>query len=270
MSKTLNVGLGIDWQPGFQDGLVQNRGSDMVHEIGVACPKCRTSDTAATMVDDGQFQTRSPNCPNCVDGWLFRDPVKVRGLVTSIREQKNVLDVGLAQPGDMQFSPAPGTLATCGASGRRIARGDKLTATWSQPLDDGQTIVRGAAQLGDNPRLANNVNPAEDRLWYEPAEVLWCEDENGIVYQGGTDFLVGPGRVLQWVGEQPSVRTKYVIKYTAYFEWLVFVPPQQRVDKDNRDLGALIFLRRRHVAFLKESPYVQDGDRVSLSSRVSC
>jgi hypothetical protein len=270
MTKSGNMGLGIDFQPGFQDGLVNNRGSDVIHEIGVACPKCRTSDAAANLLGDGQAATRSPNCPNCVDGWLFRNPAKVRGLVTSIRQQKNILDVGIAQPGDMSFSPAPGTLTICGGGGRRIARGDKLTATWSQPLDDGQTVVRGAAHLGDNVRLANNVETGEDRLWYEPAESLWCEDENGIAYQAGTDFSFGPGRVIKWIGEQPAVGTKYVIKYTAYFEWLVFVPPQERVDRDNRDLGPLVLIRRRHIAFLKESPYINAADRVPMSTRVAC
>jgi hypothetical protein len=195
----------------------------------------------------------------------------MRGLATSIRQQKNVHDVGLAQPGDMQFSVVPSELTTsCGTSARRIARGDKFTATWPQPLDDGQTIVRGAATMGENKRFANNVSDDEDRLWYEPASALWCEDEDGQSYNEDTDFILGPGRVIKWVGAKPDVGKKYTLKFTAYFEWLVFMPPQDRVDRDNRDLGPLIMLRRRHVAFINDNPFITDDDRVPLSKRVEC
>lgn len=267
MARNLNVGLGISFQPGFQDGLVSNRGADMIHEIGLACPRCRTSDVHANMLRDGQSQTRSPNCVNCGgDGKIYRSPMLVRGLATSIRQQRNVHDIGEAQPGDMQFSIGPGFFE-CGAGGRRVSRDDKFTATWDQPLDDGQTIIRGAAAMEDNLRLTHNVNPDEDRLWYEPSYALYCEDENGVTYAQDADFVFGPGRVIRWVGNRPSVGTGYTLKYTAYMEWIVWAPPQERIDRDNTDLGPLVFLRRRHVAFINDSPLITDADRQPLSSR---
>lgn len=270
MARNLNVGLGIDFQPGAQTGLINNRGADMIHEIGVACPRCRASDVHANMLRDGQAQTRSPNCLNCGgDGWMFRNPSLVRGLASSIRQQRNVHDVGEAQPGDMQFSVGPGFFG-CGEEQRRVTRDDKFTATWDQPLDEGQTIIRGAASLSDNSRLINNVNPDEDRLWYEPARSLWCEDENGETYTQGGDFVLGPGKVIKWVGKQPDVGTKYSLKYTAYFEWIVWAPPQERVDRNNRDLGPLVFLRKRHVAFINDSPLITESDRVPISTRIAC
>ena len=269
MTRNLNTGLGIDWQPGFQEGLVSNRGSDMIHELGIACPRCRVSDVQATMLRDGQFQTRSPNCMNCGgDGRIYRDPVKVRGLATSIRQQRNVVDVGEVQPGDMQFSIGPGFFG-CGQGGRRISRDDKFIALWDQPLDEGQTIVRGASTLHENKRFVNNVNEDEDRLWYEPATALWCEDENGVTYQLDTDFSFGPGRVIKWIGNQPNVGIGYTLKYTAYFEWIVWAPPQERNERDNRDLGPLVFLRRRHVAYVNDSPLITESDRSPLSARTS-
>lgn len=270
MARNLNVGLGIDFQPGFQEGLVSNRGADMVHEIGVACPKCRTSDATASTIEDGKLSTRSPNCRNCGgDGMLFRSPLVVRGLAVGIRQQRNVHDIGEAQPGDMNFSIGPGFF-DCGAGSRRVSRDDKFTATWDQPLNEGQTIVRGAGKLADNPRLVNNVEEDEDRLWYEPGQALWCEDENGVVYTQNTDFVLGPGRVIRWVGNKPAIRTKYTLNYTAFLEWIVWQPPQERRDRDNRDLGPLVFLRRRHIAFINDSPLITESDRQPLSSRIAC
>jgi hypothetical protein len=189
-------------------------------------------------------------------------------LAVSIRQQRNILDAGVAQPGDMQFSPGPGEAGGCGST-RRVGNGDKFTATWDQPLDDGQTIVRGAAHMDENLRLEFNVNPDEDRLWYEPGSALWCEDEDGVVYKPG-DFELGPGRVIHWVGNRPQIGTKYTLKYTAYFEWIVWAPPQERVDHANLDLGPLIFLRRRHIAFINTSPLIVESDRRPLSARTTC
>ena len=271
MGRFTGTGLGVDFQPGLQDGFINNRGADMVHEVGVACPRCRTADVFANMLGDGQSQTRYPNCSHCGgDGWFFRDPKLVRGLATNIRQQKNIHDVGVAQPGDMQFSIGSSDSYSCDPGRRRVARGDKFTATWDQPLDDGQTIVRGAGTLGENVRITHRVSEDEDRLWYEPVQALWCEDEDGVQYTSGSDFELGPGRVIKWVGKSPAIGKRYVLKYTAYFEWLVWAPAMERVDRDNRDLGPLVFLRRRHIAFINESPYVMPDDRNSLLSRTAC
>jgi len=265
----LNTGLGIDFQRGFQEGLISNRGSNMVHEMGLKCPKCRTSDPAANQLRDGKSQTRGPNCANCRgDGYIYRGAIVVRGLATSIRQQKNVHDVGYAQQGDMQFSIGPESLS-CETGARRVSMSDKFTATWDQPLDEGQGIVRGAHTMGDNLRLKNQGEANEDRLWYEPGEALFCEDENGETYTPG-DFNLGPGRVISWVGRQPMVGVKYVLKYTAYFEWIVWAPPQERHDRDNRNLGPLVFLRKRHVAFINDSVNISASDRIPIGSRVSC
>lgn len=267
MAQSSGGGLKLDFINGLQSGLVQDRGADMVHELGIACPRCRTSDANAGLLRDGQLATRSPNCPNCSgDGWLYRDPVLVRGLAVSIRGQRNMLDIGEAQPGDMQFSIGPG-FTGCGSENRRISRDDKFTATWSQPLNEGQTIVRGAANMSDNVRLKNNVKKDEDRLWYEADASLWCEDERRVVYHEDADFVLGPGKLITWVGNQPVKGTKYVVKYTAFFEWIVWAPPTERVDRDNEDIGPLVFLRRRHIANVNDSADISKDDRIPMSSK---
>ena len=268
MARDLNVGLGVDFQPGLQSGLIQNRGADMLHEIGIACSKCRPNDVFDGMSGDGKTR-RLPDCDICTDGWLFRSPLVVRWLATSIRQQKNILDAGIAQPGDMLFSPEPPD-TDCGQENRRYSQDDKFTATWSQPLNDGQTIIRGAATMMGNKVLRTEIDVTEDRLWYEPESSLWCEDDKGVTYEQDIDFELGPGKVIRWIGNAPIQGQRYTIKYNAYFEWLAFAPPQERRDRDNRDLGPLIFLRKRHIAFVNSSPVIHDDDRIDLQSRIDC
>ena len=262
-------GSGVDFIEGLQDGLVKNRGSDMIHLVGLACAKCRTEDVNAGMITDGQMRQRNPNCPRCGgDGMVYRSPGLIRGIATNIRQQKNVHDVGLAMPGDMMFSTSPGW-EECEAYTRKISAGDKFIATWPQPLEEGQTLVRAASQMSDNIRLSNNVMPTEDRLWYEPAGAIWCEDENDVTYDFGGDFTLGPGRVINWIGNSPNLGVKYTVKYTAYFEWIVWAPPQERTDR-NRDLGSLVFLRKRHIAFVNDNPVITADDRIPVNIRVQC
>jgi hypothetical protein len=261
--------LGLDFFPGLQEGLMGDRGTRMVHEMALACPKCRTSDPAANMLQGGKFQRRLPDCPNCGgDGWLYRDPIIVIGLATSMRQQANPVDVGIVQVGDMQFSLLPGAFGS--STPRRVSANDRLTQLWDTPLDDGQTIVRGAAHLSTNARFAKFINPNEDRVWYEPQHGLWCEDENKVKYHDGSDFTLGPGKLINWIGNKPAIGTKYVLKYTAFLEWIVWAPPQERTDRGEKDLGQLLMLRKRHIANINESPFVTEDDRQPLSGRVPC
>lgn len=242
----------------------------MLHEIALSCT-CRVDDVYAGIKGDGEERRREPYCDRCGgDGWLFRDPDQIVGLATSIRQQRNVLDAGIAQPGDMTFSPMPEEV-TCESTGRRrVTQYDKLTALWDQPLDDGQVIVRGAGTSHENKSLVTHLSESEDRLWYEPSSSIWCEDDEGTTYTENGDFELGPGRIIKWVGNQPRVGQRYSFKYNAFFEWIVYAPPTERVDRDNNDLGSLVMLRRRHIAIVNSSPLTTAADHVSLQSRLSC
>lgn len=255
-----------DFTPGLQEGLILNRGALMLHEIAISCT-CRAEDTFAGLKDDGKQRRREPFCPRCrTDGWLYRSPRMVQGLATSIRQQRNILDAGIAQPGDMQFSPSLEP-PDCATPYRSIGAWDKLTATWEQPLDDGQVNIRGAAQ---NSPVVSNLAPNQDRLWYEPSSAVWCEDEFGKTYVEGTDFQLGPGKIISWIGGAPKIGIRYTIKYNAFFEWIVFVPPQERRDRDNDNLGQLVMLRKRHITFVNDSPLALPEDHIPIQSRVNC
>lgn len=265
-------GLGVDFQPGLQESFIDERGSRMLHLVGILCT-CQVEDTYAGIKNDGKDRRRDPFCPRCGgDTHLYRNGSLITGMCTSIRQQRNILDAGVAQPGDMLFSPDMGSAdGSCEVDGgRRIGLNDKLVATWDQPLDDGQVIRRGAGTADENIGLTTNLADDEDRLWYEPLQSLWCEDEEGVVYTANSDFVLGPGRIIKWVGNRPPKGRRYTIKYTAFFEWIVFVPPQDRRDRDELDLGPLVFLRKRHIAFINDNPKIVETDRISLQSRVTC
>lgn len=209
-----------------------------------------------------------PNCAACGGvGFRYVKPRRLRGMVTSMRSQRQLVESGYASPGDMILSPqflGP----TCGVDAG-VSPSDKITATWPQAIDEGQVLVRGAALIGDNAMLAHGLGATEDRLWYEPADAIWCEDERGVVYTQGADFVFA-GRTIRWVGNAPVARTRYVLKYRGFMEWIAWVPPQERLDRDGINLGQVVFLRRRTVAFVNESPRVVDADRIALSDRMAC
>lgn len=239
----------------------------MIHEVGIACT-CRVEDVYSSTRDDGADRTREPFCSRCgSDGFLFRAPVLIEGIFTSVRHQRNVLDSGNYLPGDATFSPPPNS-PVCSGTGRRVGTADKLTATWAEPIDEGQVLVRGSGTKASAGGVLTELADNEDRLWYEPAKAIWCEDEFGVVYESGADFELGPGKVIKWHGTQPPVGAKYSFKYEAFFEWIVWQPPGERVE-NGVNLGELVSLRKRHVALINESPFASSDTKASLQSRVT-
>lgn len=263
-------GLGISIDPVVQDNFIADLGSDMLHERAVACT-CRGEDVFAGMVEDGMARRTEPHCERCGgDGWLYRDPRVVRGLVTSARNRTQLIEAGVARPGDMLFSPPVRQQPGCAGShlGSRLGMWDKLTASWPEPLDDGQSLVRAAAAIGHNAGLRSGVSVDEDRLWYEPARAIWCEDEDGETYTENADYELS-GRVLRWIGaRRPRVRARYTLKYEAYLEWIVAEPPQERRHA-GRALPQAAVLRKRHAAILT-GDLPTESDRLPLKSRWRC
>jgi hypothetical protein len=191
------------------------------------------------------------------------------GFTTSISQRADISENGIMVPGDMQFGTGLPTGEGVDRNPRKISLFDKLTATWSQPVDGGQVIVRAAGSKGPGAQFTT-LEPNEDKLWYEPDESIWCEDENGITYSNNSDFILGPGRIIKWVGNAPLDNVKYTIKYTAFFEWIVFSPPQERNDKNNRDLGQSCSLRKKHIVFMNDNPSANNTAKASLQAQMRC
>ena len=263
-ARETNIGLGIDWTFRNLDGLINNRGEEVIHEIGMRCT-CSNEDTYAGQTTDGPHVMRrrqTINCHECGgEGYMFRDARKVVGLVTGITEDFQRMEAEWGTPGDCTFSPK---------LGYQISAGDKITFTWAQPLAEGQVIVRGAGTLGDNTeRKGIDLSTNEDRLWYHAETAIWCEDEDGTIYRQNGDFVLDGTRVIKWISG-PALRKKYVIKYNAFLEWIAWVPPNVRRDRQ-RDLGARVPLRKSHVALVNHDDLrVKPSDRVPFCTRVQC
>lgn len=236
-----------DWDFGALESLIEDRGDEVVHEVGVSCPTCRKEDAyASTIMIEGQPGTAMNgrmNCPSCYGlGWVYRNAKCIRGLVTGVQTgaNKQLLDAGIAVPGDAVFSPS---LKECPLSDY-----DRLTMLYPTPVGDGQTIVRNAANMDINQTLDTGLATDEDRLWYNCHSVNWCEDQYGRVYQQNADFTINE-RIIKWIGNKPADGVTYVVKYNAYLEWLVFASPFTRFD-NARSLGQKVLIRKAHVIFL--------------------
>ena len=262
MARGANRGLGIDFEFLSHDGLINNRGETVLHETGLRCP-CGTEDVFAGYAEKGIHVPRKRldiiSCALCGGlGRIYRDPRKIVGLITNISETRNQSEFGWAQPGDCILAPH---------LRYQLSTGDKVTFTWSQPLDEGQTIVRGAAAMGSNAALSTGLAANEDRLLFHAEKSIWCEDENGVTYTVG-DFIVDGSRIIKWVGNTPADGVKYTFKYLAYFEWIAFASPATRRDRD-RDFGQRVVLRKLHVALGTESAAGSPFDKTPFCDRMT-
>lgn len=261
MGRGANRGLGIDFTFPLQKGFVNNRGETLIHEVGLRCV-CNQEDMHAGMVQhDGKVLRRRSKfrCDVCGgEGYIYRQPRKIVALVTSVRQQMSQLDAGWAMPGDAIVSVKPDVV---------ISGGDLLTFTWPEVVPDGQVIVRGAAQISDNLTRKFQLDPDEDRLLYNAVDSVHCEDEDGIVYNAGADFILNGSKIIKWVGNKPHKKKVYTLKYTAYLEWVAWFPPDIRRDRD-RDLGYRVAIRKRHVALANEDPSGTPSDKMPFCDRL--
>lgn len=257
--------------PAFDAKFVNDHATDMVHELGVRCA-CARDDAIASAIPNRMDTTQRPFCPRCNGyGFLWRDPVVLPGLLSNAIVRAEPAMAGWLTPGDLQFSPAPIPENPVSTSRRPIGEMDKFTATWPTAMDGGgQVILRGAASLLPAPGAGFDIDPLADRLWYEPAEALWCEDEAGQLYTANADFDLGPGKQIRWRegGRAPAVETWYTLKYAGYAEWLAFMPPRER-RIGAADMGPLVYLRKRHAYLVQESPFIFPHERMAIAERVS-
>lgn len=200
------------------DQFTREEGELVRHLIGMRC-WCQGA--------DGQVD------PTCTEhergGWLYRDEHKIWGLVTDVRQSKELAALGLWLPGDCVFSPESKDL---------ISEDDKIIFTWPLPHGSGDVRVRGAGDA--------------DRLVYEAIRAIWCEDQDKVRYTEGTDFyLDGKEIVWTWATKDPGAKApaaakRYVIKYTAFLEWIVFIPPVERQSHGDK-IGSKVMLRKKHL-----------------------
>lgn len=163
-------------------------------------------------------------------GWLYDAPKIIVAIFIVITNQKEYLETGVLQPGDVLMGCAP-------AEANFISDWDMIQPTWpiGEPFE-GDVIVRG-----------DENNP--DKLSYAPVKVLNCftiDATTGVqtFYTQGLDFTIS-GRFVTWITHLAQ-GTQYSIKYSTNYEWIVFATPADRFDK-GWDIGQKIPLRKRHI-----------------------
>lgn len=242
----------VDWDYLRQNGFIEDRGTNVIHELGIACT-CRTMDPFDQKI------RLDLSCDKCEGfGFLYRKPQEINGLVTSVDQNRSLMVSGFATPGDCLFSPSP-------KDDHVVSDFDKITFTHEQPINDGQTIVRGAATRGGSRVTYTGLEPHEDRLFYEATKALHCEDEHGTVYYQGSDFEL-KGRVVSWNTDKMLPDTRYTLKYMGHLEWIAYVGPFERRDRGD-NLGQRVLLRKRHIAtFLNYDLKVTAENKVALGT----
>jgi hypothetical protein len=245
-----------DWDFSILEDFIQSRSDLVLVETGILCSRCNNNDAFSSTIDlNGRpASLRSMSCGLCAgNGYLYRNAREVRGLVTSIHQSNNrqLLEMGYASPGDAVFSPS--------LNADYIGDFDRITLTTPANVDGGQVIMRGAATLDDNARLETDLLPNQDRLWYLPESVVWCEDQNNIVYYHGTDFDFIDNKIT-WVNS-PEVGTLYTLKYRAFLEWISYSSIMERFDQ-GRNLAQKVILKKKHVHFLSGSNAKSPNQRI--------
>ena len=198
----------VDWDFRLLEELIIDRGDIVTHEQGVSCPKCRGEDPYASTIQlhGRPAVLRSFYCPICQgNGYIYRNARCVLGLVTGIQpNQRDLIELGFVTPGDATFSPS--------LNAGFIGDFDRITMTTTASVDS-QVIMRGAATLDENAALDTDLTPAQDRLWYLPECITWCEDEDGTVYTVGQDFTTQDKKITWSNGPNPG--KLYTIKYLS-------------------------------------------------------
>ena len=237
-----------DWDFDKLEELIEGRGDKVIHETGISCT-CRNEDTLASLQihEAASAAARRINCDKCQDGFIYRSPKVIMGLLTSIEAGPNrkLIESGYAVQGDAVFSPSLKVF--------KLTDFDKITFLHSTPVGDGQVIFRNAGQLNDNAGLdTKGLQPDEDRLWYQADCAIHCEDEFGEQYFQDADFVL-EDKVIRWVGREPKDKTLYTVKYTAFLEWIVYNTPFERFDR-GRPLAQRVLIRKKHVTSMVGSP----------------
>lgn len=200
------------------DRFVREEGEWVWHSIGSRC--------FCTAVNG---QVRSDCKAHDITGSVYGDRNEIIGLVTDITQRKELASTGLFIPGDALFSPP---------SNITVSEGDKITLQKPLPFGGGDALSRGVEKY--------------DLLFYEAVSGIFCMDEKRIRYQEGIDYCFdGQHIVWQWTGKPaegkaPPFGTSYTVKYRAYIDWIVFMPPMERFSH-GADLGNRVAIRKLHL-----------------------
>lgn len=209
---------------------IRRRGEICNLFTGMKCT-CETLQPGSPYANTNQSD---PNCAACHGiGLVWIPSGQIVGLVDDINQHRELLDIGVAQPGDMVFSPQIGTT---------LSEFDMIQLTWPDGIPtEPELITRGTTQT--------------DNTFYGIMSVpktgcITVDSTTGVItqYYQNTDFTFS-GNTITWLaGRGPTAGTIYSIKYNALVDWIVFTLPQPRRERGT-DLGQKVILRKRFTAF---------------------
>lgn len=213
-----------------QNDFIRRHGEMLDYYTSMKC----TCSLLPTGAYTGDANRADPNCLACKGlGLIWRSAGKILGMITNVVSQKELLEAGIAAPGDLILSP--GLSYT-------VSDYDKIELTWADGIPfEGQLVKKG-------------VGSAKDKVHYRIVKVSDClkiDPATGTIttYTVDVDFTFN-GTEITWISsKKPEDGTFYSIKYGALVEWICFAPPQPRYERGT-NLGQRIVLRKKHlVAF---------------------
>ncbi|KIL42067.1 hypothetical protein SD70_02470 [Gordoniibacillus kamchatkensis] len=223
-------GLNISAQREF----IMKHGEKVHYYTGMKCT-CASSvqPTGSNLYDPNRANVSCAACKGI--GWVWLDGGKIIGVVENINQHKDLLNSGIAAPGDLVFSPDLRVT---------LSDYDKIQLTWPQGIPfECELISRGSG--------------ASDSTLYGVMNVMQCiavDPASGTVtaYNSGVDFVYDkntPANQITWQGAHvPAAGVVYSLKYQALVDWIVFTPPQPRRERGT-NLGQRVILRKRHIVF---------------------
>ena len=212
---------------------IARHGERVKHAIAIKCPYGFSD-------DPNRHDIRCQHCGG--KGYIWIEEKTIIAGVTDVHEQKQLVQLGLAIPGDAILMPR--------TFERPITDWDRITFTWPMPYE-GELITR------------NEDTSKPDKLYYEPGvyrgkKSYECHavDMNAAIpatsfsyigkYLEGVDYTIAH-RTLSWLPNRgPSPGDQYSIKYQALSEWIVFAPPTPRYER-GVNLGQRVVLRKKHL-----------------------
>ncbi len=164
----------------------------------------------------------------------------VRGIISAAESDTKLVMQGVALPGDMLFSL---DLYAPTMTYRDLIRLDLADVRSGESYPD-DIIKRRRGDTDELVREPSRIDMvAQDHL----------EDGTTTVYQPSVDYTIY-GKIIAWIGtNKPERDSYYGVYYHAYHDYLVFVPPAIRIER-NQLLGQRVLLRRTEASLIRQHP----------------
>jgi hypothetical protein len=213
-----------------QSEFIRQHGENLRYFLAVKC-SCTMMQYGSNLPDANRA---NPNCKACHGiGWIWQDKGFITGLITNVSQNKDLLQSGVAAPGDLVLSPDPRYT---------ISDFDKIQMQWADGIPyEGQLVTRSTGST--------------DTLNYAILDVISCIQTDPVTgnvteFKKDIDFTINttnPSNTITWItGRGPVSGTVYSIKYKALVDWICFAPPQPRRERGT-NLGQRVIMRKKHL-----------------------